>query len=259
MNKPKNEQKHTVDFKCSALEDDKLSMVKFSGGVSENFIFFRREFENIMQLCEWSEEASMLQLRRSLHGQALHYYMGRTSATVQAALDDLQHHYIGTDAFELYNRKFRQSKQSEGQSVKSYYSYFNDIVHQCNALAPNRDDLISEDIQITTFMDGLNSEIQVLTTMQKPQSLSEAYEYATRAEQSLKLTANKVAETFKHKGNKRQSFIKSKQPNNGNKDSHIRRCSHCHLGNHEEAECWKLHPADQIRKGRLSIVQQLVR
>ena len=241
----KNDKQQVIKFKCEALGEDKLSLIKYSGAVSENFIFFRIEFEKIMELCNWSAEISMLQLQRSLSGQAVHYYFSKSYDNVQQALNDMQLHFIGTDAFETYNRKFRQAKQVSNQSVKKFYNYFNTIVQQCNALVPANEDKISEDVQVTTFMDGLLPELLMLTTMHKPKSLSEAFEFAERAEQSIKITTNRLG--YQGKKHKRNDNYQS--TNSGNKDfiqsnkkgKNKERCPHCNK-NHSEDTCWIKYP-----------------
>ena len=87
-----------VEFTCKALGEDKLSMQKFSGSIGENFIFFRKEFEDIKKRCNWESVSDgtpsqdLDQLRRALHGQALQEFISREEPynTLKEAFDSLQ-------------------------------------------------------------------------------------------------------------------------------------------------------------------------
>ena len=94
-----NKKHLTVEFTCRALGDDKLSMRKFTGEIGENFIFFRKEFEDIKRRCNWDATISegiitssidLDQLRRALSGQALQEFISRDQpyANLQEAMDD---------------------------------------------------------------------------------------------------------------------------------------------------------------------------
>ena len=66
----KNKKSETVSFTCPGMED-KLSMEKYSGNPSENFIFFRTEFCSHAESCGWTEPIGVVHLQRALCGQAV--------------------------------------------------------------------------------------------------------------------------------------------------------------------------------------------
>ena len=128
-----------VKFTCKDMKD-KLSMKKYYGTPKENFIFWRKEFEDHAASCEWNPEEGVLQLKRALADQALQEFLEKgPHNTVKQGLDALQSHFVGANAFREYSRLFRQLQQP-GQSVQDFICIFTNLLHCCNFLAPSDDD-----------------------------------------------------------------------------------------------------------------------
>ena len=157
--------------------------------------------------------------------------------TIKEGMDALQNHFVGADAYRMYDRKFRQVVQGNNETVAHYLFKFTEIIHCVNALAPTPEDKVSARDQLNTFMDGLNDDIQTYTCIQTVKTLAKGIELAQRAENSLKRT-RKLASKNNH-----NSQNKKRKHGEGN---HIKKsskwCASCKMSNHTDDTCFKQHP-----------------
>ena len=245
----KFDKPYKVQYSCEQLGDDKLSLDQYSGLPHENFIFFRKEFENIASLCNWPETRGVLQLKRALGGQALQeLFANNDITTYQEGLEYLQLHYKSADAYGACYRKFRQVQQQAQQGAQKYYFYFTSLVQQCNVLATNDEEKISEKDQVNAFNDGLRPDIKSLAMLTETETLSKAYQFAQRAETGLFTTAkyHRMAKSnnFQQKNSKKRQYSETKTDvSQDNKN-----CSHCNMSNHTTDSCFKLHP--ELRRNK---------
>ena len=173
-----------VKFTCRDMKD-KLSMKKYYGTLSENFIFWRKEFEDNAQSCNWTAAEGTLQLKRALVDQALQEYLDKGPFdNIGGGLDSLQSHFIGANAYREYSGQFRQHQQQSSESVQEFVAHFTDLLHCCNCLAPSEDDKISSIDRLNRFMDSLNDDIATTVALLKVKTLGEAITVAKQAEQS---------------------------------------------------------------------------
>eukprot|EP00834_Sanchytrium_tribonematis_P008013 NODE_833_length_3618_cov_0.950270.p1 type:complete len:297 gc:universal NODE_833_length_3618_cov_0.950270:3233-2343(-) len=240
-----NSKSQKVEFTCKALGDDKLSMQKFEGAVGQNFIFFRKTFKDMKSRCDWNATADrpcqdLDQLRRALDGQALQEYIAKSGEyhNLKNALDSLQLHYAGADAYNINYKKLRRMEQRNNQ-----YHVFTATVQACNVLANQDEERISDKDQLNIIIDGLVPHIQQMATLQRYKSLAEAYQAAQQAEMAYKLTAQQLKpKLIRNNWKKNNNF--SKSHHNNTKLDQIKefRRSTCQMVNHDEDHCFKLHP-----------------
>eukprot|EP00834_Sanchytrium_tribonematis_P005849 NODE_384_length_8342_cov_0.411379.p5 type:complete len:128 gc:universal NODE_384_length_8342_cov_0.411379:5254-5637(+) len=101
-----------VKFTCSLIED-KLTIFKYFGEPSENYIEFKKQLESIASKCKWTKEQSLVQLERTLGSTALQSFLDTLTPrqTFKQMLDLLQSRFLGADAERRFKKEFRQMKQ----------------------------------------------------------------------------------------------------------------------------------------------------
>eukprot|EP00834_Sanchytrium_tribonematis_P005656 NODE_357_length_8846_cov_0.279410.p3 type:complete len:197 gc:universal NODE_357_length_8846_cov_0.279410:915-325(-) len=182
-------------------------MKKYFGTPSENFVFFRKEFESHMATCKWKNEATTddpesigcVQLKRALGGVTLQTYiefLPYQSAT--EAVQKLQDIFVGADAHRKFFGKFRRLKQMQEESVDIYFYRFKQNVKCCNFLTPSADDKLSGRDQMNFFLDGKLKDIQSFANLQNVSNLSDAFSTAQRAEENMKLLSEQVNQKRKN-------------------------------------------------------------